>query len=72
MTMTGDGFWNDESERLRRVFMVKQAEIDYVIARMKQTSDTGAIAELGARLKRLLSDERPSQHEIARSLDMAS
>jgi len=70
--MTGNNFWNDESERLRRVFLVKQAEIDYVIARMKQASDEVAIAELGARLKRLLLDERPSQHEIARSLDLAS
>jgi hypothetical protein len=70
--MTGHSFWTDGPQRMRRVLLVKQAEIDYVIARMKQTSDPGTMAELGARLERLLMDERPSRHEIARSLDAAS
>ena len=69
---TQHAFWTDGREQLRRAMLVKQAEIDYVVAQMKRTPDHGTRRRLEARLVRLLMDLRPSEHSIARSLDMAS
>jgi len=72
MATTRRTFWTDGPERLRRALLVKQAEIDYVIAQIKQSRDAGTGRRLEARLARLLMDERPSDHGIARSLHLAS